>query len=148
MSEPTITADMLNQAIADSRTPEGIAKMLDTLAARGGQAVGTVAILSGCASRVRELHSAAERMDLAYTIVLLQEYGTAKFGDEWWPGNAHPYIGEERGHTLAMLLDPGSEMAHQQMAGCTAVYDDESETWQHPGESCPVCPNLIGEGEA
>jgi hypothetical protein len=36
---------------------------------------------------------------------LLNEYGFAKFGDEWWPGNAQPWIGEEKGKELEKLLD-------------------------------------------
>ena len=50
------------------------------------------------AARVREL----ER-----TIELLLAYGTARFGDDWWPGNARHWIGAD-GRELEYLLDPGS----------------------------------------
>ena len=49
------------------------------------------------AARVREL----ER-----TIELLLAYGTARFGDEWWPGNARNHMPD--GRELEYLLDPGS----------------------------------------
>ena len=48
-------------------------------------------------ARVREL----ER-----TIELLLAYGTARFGDEWWPGNARNWMPD--GRELEYLLDPGS----------------------------------------
>jgi hypothetical protein len=35
----------------------------------------------------------------AKIIDLLNEYGSAKFGDEWWPGNSEAWIGEEAGET-------------------------------------------------
>lgn len=38
-------------------------------------------------------------------IELLNEYGTAKFGDEWWPGHAGPHIGKKKGRRLENLLD-------------------------------------------
>jgi hypothetical protein len=44
----------------------------------------------------------------ARTIALLHEYGSAKFGDEWWPGNAEAWIGPEKGRELAVLLDAGA----------------------------------------
>jgi hypothetical protein len=57
----------------------------------------------GPAARVREL----ER-----TIELLLAYGTARFGDEWWPGNARQHMPD--GRELEYLLDPGSaEQADQ-----------------------------------
>jgi hypothetical protein len=40
------------------------------------------------------------------TIELLRRYGRAKFGDEWWPGNARHWLGAE-GRELEYLLDPG-----------------------------------------
>ena len=49
------------------------------------------------AARVREL----ER-----TIELLLAYGTARFGDDWWPGNARNWMPD--GRELEYLLDPGS----------------------------------------
>lgn len=42
---------------------------------------------------------------LEETIRLLSAYGEAKFGDEWWPGNAQPHLGAERGARLEQLLD-------------------------------------------
>ena len=35
---------------------------------------------------------------------LLNAYGQAKFGDEWWPGNAQPWLGGEEGAELELLL--------------------------------------------
>ena len=35
---------------------------------------------------------------------LLNEYGDARFGDEWWPTNARAWIGEGRARTLEGLL--------------------------------------------
>ncbi|MUM03493.1 hypothetical protein B5P44_01645 [Mycobacterium sp. CBMA 213] len=37
-------------------------------------------------------------------IDLLNAYGVARFGDEWWPGNAGPWIGGVQGEELASLL--------------------------------------------
>lgn len=37
-------------------------------------------------------------------VTLLNAYGAAKFGDEWWPGNAGEWIGEEKARALAELL--------------------------------------------
>lgn len=37
-------------------------------------------------------------------IDLLNEYGDAKFGDEWWPGNADPFIGKTKAARLNDLL--------------------------------------------
>lgn len=48
-------------------------------------------------------------LDRARLLMLLTEYGEAKFGDEWWPGNAGDWIGEAKGLELARLLDPGVE---------------------------------------
>jgi hypothetical protein len=31
----------------------------------------------------------------AELVALLNEYGEAKFGDEWWPGNAASWLGNE-----------------------------------------------------
>lgn len=42
------------------------------------------------------------------TIELLNEYGNAKFGDDWWPSNAAAWIGTEKARELAGLLDPGA----------------------------------------
>jgi hypothetical protein len=38
-------------------------------------------------------------------ITLINEYGDAKFGDEWWPGNANGWIGDEKGNRLSELLE-------------------------------------------
>jgi hypothetical protein len=43
---------------------------------------------------------------LERVIGLLTAYGDARFGDEWWPGNARNWIPE--GRELEYLLDPGS----------------------------------------
>jgi hypothetical protein len=55
-----------------------------------------------------EQETAEQRLArLERTIELLRRYGEAKFGDEWWPGNARNWIGEQ-GRELEYLLDPGS----------------------------------------
>lgn len=41
---------------------------------------------------------------LRETIDLLNAYGEAKLGDDWWPGNAGAWIGEEEGRRLEYLL--------------------------------------------
>ena len=55
------------------------------------------------------------RKDEARTVELLNEYGQAKFGDEWWPGSPWAYIGRERGDELCRLL--GTETSDQVGAG-------------------------------
>ncbi len=41
-------------------------------------------------------------------IDLLNKYGEAKFGDEWWPGNASAWIDKEKAARLEELLEnPG-----------------------------------------
>ena len=37
-------------------------------------------------------------------LALLNHYGESKFGDEWWPGNASAFIGQERADRLNDLL--------------------------------------------
>jgi hypothetical protein len=58
--------------------------------------------------------TAAQKLTrLERTIELLCAYGSAKFGDEWWPGNARNWIGED-GRELEHLLDPGcAELADE-----------------------------------
>ena len=51
------------------------------------------------------------RKDEARTVKLLNEYGQAKFGDEWWPGSPWAYLGRERGDELCRLL--GAETSDQ-----------------------------------
>jgi hypothetical protein len=47
---------------------------------------------------------AQDAAQLVRTIELLNAYGAAKFGDEWWPGNAQPWLGEDEGTELELLL--------------------------------------------
>ena len=49
-------------------------------------------------------------------VELLNEYGSAKFGDEWRPSHAAAWIGPEKARELAGLLDPGA----------LAQYDNEN----------------------
>jgi hypothetical protein len=52
---------------------------------------------------VRQLHrQAAEQRELES---LLHAYGEAKFGDEWWPGNAEMYLPADKAQRLAELLE-------------------------------------------
>ncbi|HET9144027.1 hypothetical protein [Actinophytocola sp.] len=44
-------------------------------------------------------------------IELINEYGVAKFGDAWWPGNAGPWIGDDKGTELAALIDNVDKVA-------------------------------------
>jgi hypothetical protein len=61
---------------------------------------------------VEDLESGARR--LKRQIELLNEYGTAKFGDDWWPGNAVPWIGREKAMELHELgVDQGLPDAEQ-----------------------------------
>jgi hypothetical protein len=41
----------------------------------------------------------------ARMLALLNEYGDARFGDEWWPGNAGAWIGEVKAQELRDLMD-------------------------------------------
>ena len=43
----------------------------------------------------------AEVTRLERQIELLNHYGETKFGDEWWPGNAEPWVGK----TIAREMD-------------------------------------------
>jgi hypothetical protein len=43
--------------------------------------------------------------EVAELYQLLNEYGNAKFGDEWWPGNAAVWIGEQQAARLDELTD-------------------------------------------
>jgi hypothetical protein len=40
---------------------------------------------------------------------LLTDYGIAKFGDEWWPGNAEPWIGKQKSQELDMLFNTAAK---------------------------------------
>jgi hypothetical protein len=44
-------------------------------------------------------------------IELLREYGRAKFGDEWWPGNAVPWVGVKLAREMdALGIDQGDSI--------------------------------------
>lgn len=43
--------------------------------------------------------------EMAELYDLLSAYGSAKFGDEWWPGSAAVWIGPERAARLDELTD-------------------------------------------
>lgn len=50
-------------------------------------------------------HAAGSRSRSAERVIaLLQQYGSAKFGDEWWPSNANAWIGQAEADELAALL--------------------------------------------
>ena len=49
---------------------------------------------------------------------LLNQYGTAKFGDEWWPGNAAAWLPADAAAELATL---------QEQEGVTAAPADTSQ---------------------
>jgi hypothetical protein len=51
---------------------------------------------------------------LERTVELLNAYGTTKFGDEWWPGNARNWLPDPEGRELEYLLDPGSAVLADQ----------------------------------
>jgi hypothetical protein len=53
----------------------------------------------------------AQLAALERTVELLLAYGEAKFGDEWWPGNASNWLTDGRGAELEQLLDPGAARA-------------------------------------
>ena len=46
------------------------------------------------ASELRDV-AEAEVARLERQVELLNKYGEAKFGDEWWPGNAEPWVGKD-----------------------------------------------------
>ena len=48
--------------------------------------------------------SAPSQGPAARIIELLNRYGKAKFGDEWWPGNASRYLPEAEAAELNRLL--------------------------------------------
>lgn len=78
------------------------------------------------------------------TVELLNEYGAAKFGDEWWPGNAGEWIGREKGLELAVLLDPGAAaeyLAPEQDAEPVVTVEGRTYyTVPSTGEAiCPEC---------
>lgn len=45
-------------------------------------------------------------------IELLNQYGQAKFGDEWWPGNADAWLNQPDADELATLLDELDHGSH------------------------------------
>jgi hypothetical protein len=50
-------------------------------------------------------------------IELLNEYGEAKFGDEWWPGSPWQWIGRTKGDEFCRLM--GAET-------CDEALDDKT----------------------
>jgi hypothetical protein len=42
--------------------------------------------------------------DMRELVELLNEYGKARFGDQWWPTNAVGWLGEAKGERLEDLL--------------------------------------------
>jgi hypothetical protein len=48
---------------------------------------------------------ALTRDEMVELYELLGEYGNAKFGDEWWPGNAEAWLPQDRADRLAELTE-------------------------------------------
>lgn len=69
---------------------------------------------------------AAENKQLHRTIELLNEYGTARFGDEWWPGNPGcTSMPEADQAELLRLLGENQEQQHPSACRVTRpVFDN------------------------
>lgn len=80
--------------------------------------------------------------DFGRIVELVTEYGQEKFGDEWWPGNAAEWIGEDKAAELAHLL----EQAGTRPLLLVAFSDDEAdclvrtaaELWDNCGDPYDV----------
>jgi hypothetical protein len=42
-------------------------------------------------------------------ISLLNDYGNAKFGDDWWPGDAYGYLSDKQAARLSELIARNDE---------------------------------------
>jgi hypothetical protein len=69
------------------------------------------------------------------TIELLLKYGAARFGDDWWPGNARQWLGAD-GRELEYLLDPGS----------AELADDPQGSYDGPPDLPPEDEPLLPDG--
>lgn len=54
------------------------------------------------------------QQQLLWLIELLGKYAEAKFGDEWWPGNASAWIGPVLGQELTEMLDFAEDLRQGQ----------------------------------
>ncbi|TKG62375.1 MULTISPECIES: hypothetical protein [Pseudonocardiaceae] len=57
------------------------------------------------AAIARDCSTSTPRTSAERVIELLNQYGQAKFGDEWWPGNADSWLDQADADELATLLD-------------------------------------------
>jgi hypothetical protein len=53
----------------------------------------------------RDYATSSSTMSVDRVVTLLNQYGAAKFGDEWWPSNADAWIGQAEADELAALLN-------------------------------------------
>ena len=116
MDEITITAtDISRQPAREDDTTLHIMVMRTCtflVIRRNGRAVGHYDISRAGWETITRIprpdsEPAPDPATLERTIELLLAYGTARFGDDWWPGNARRWIGAD-GRELEYLLDPGS----------------------------------------
>lgn len=128
MSDDAITTEMLAQAIADSKTPEGIATMLERVAETLPDGLrGSSTIIRGCAAQVRQLVTPHERDDRTVQEALLLAY----------------VLDDDLNLTddaLAAVVAHASTLALDALAGrphCSGTVNEDG-VLQHPGESCPV----------
>ncbi len=59
-------------------------------------------------------------------IELLGKYAEAKFGDEWWPGNAEAWLGPVLNQELTELLDFAEDLRAADTTENVLRYDDNS----------------------
>jgi hypothetical protein len=123
----TITENSLRPSVVQSLAHN----LLDTIRELRGRAIGHYDISREDWKTITRIPApdsepapdpAARAEILERTIELLLAYGTARFGDEWWPGNARHHMPD--GRELEYLLDPGSaEQADREGAIDWRVYD-------------------------
>jgi hypothetical protein len=94
----------------------------------------TIITLSSVDDTTRKLLRLAE---------LLNSYGEARLGNDWWPGNAGSWIGDDNAHELEDLYEFASTLPEgarkptcQDASADSACSDDRLEIYR--GETTPV----------
>lgn len=133
-----MSGDIIRDALAASKTPEGIARRIDNIGVVGYVSPSIRKVLDSVARDVRALVPAATRCYLTSAEVA-EVYDVRRVTEPIY-----------NGCTLVWLRERYGDVRHEMgrgfyVVGCTGVLDPATGILQHPGETCPVCPNTETE---
>lgn len=168
-----MSGDIIRDALAASKTPEGIARRIDNIGVVGYVSPSIRKVLDSVARDVRALVPAATRRYLTSAeVVKLCAAATGddrlplteRYADVYHETGRGFYVVDPVSTTIAYrlratagqdgaswrigpaligLLDEAADALDR--AYCTGVLDPATGILQHPGETCPVCPNTETE---